>query len=300
MHYSAAHLMPFNITIPEIPISADSIFIYGYFLCVAMLAMVFPLSRYARHKKPSINTHRKGLVSTNALNIFDLLGLAIFFCIYAVFLLDYLTPAEVDEKGNPVQVHITPIILAVGIIVQLVPPMLVAVMIRARGVRIRDFLGLDWKHARYLWVITPGGVILAYMFLFFIEYHGYSGWLEEQFGSDAKLQETVKTYQEANAIAVRIMIAISAILIAPVAEEIVFRGYIYTTTKRFSGRLFATLLSSLLFGIVHFNITALIPLIFLAIVLALAYELSGSLWAPISIHALFNASQILFQEVKFH
>ena len=39
---------------------------------------------------------------------------------------------------------------------------------------------------------------------------------------------------------------------------------------------------------------------FLAIVLALAYELSGSLWAPISIHALFNASQILFQEVKFH
>jgi membrane protease YdiL (CAAX protease family) len=138
------------------------------------------------------------------------------------------------------------------------------------------------------------------MFLFFLEYHGYSGWLEEQFGSDAQLQETVKTYQEANAITVRIMIAISAILIAPIAEEIVFRGYIYTTTKRFSGRLFATLLSSLLFGVVHFNITALIPLIFLAIVLALAYELSGSLWAPISIHALFNASQILFQEVKFH
>jgi len=247
-----------------------------------------------------MNWHRKGLVSTDALNVFDLLGLAIFFCIYAVFLLDYLTPAAVDEKGNPIQVHITPIILAVGIIVQLVPPLLVAVMLRARGVRVRDFLGLDWKHARYLWVITPGGVILAYMFLFFLEYHGYSGWLEEQFGSDAQLQETVKTYQEANAITVRIMIAISAILIAPIAEEIVFRGYIYTTTKRFSGRLFATLLSSLLFGVVHFNITALIPLIFLAIVLALAYELSGSLWAPISIHALFNASQILFQEVKFH
>ena len=264
------HSMPFNITIPEIPMSSDSIFIYGYFLCVAMLAMVFPLRFYARQKTPSSNSHRNGLVSTDALNVFDLLGLAIFFSIYAVFLLDYLTPAAVDEKGNPLEISITPFILIVGIIVQLVPPMLVAVMLRARGINIRDFLGLNWKHARYLWVITPGGVIIAYMFLFFIEYHGYSNWLEDQFGSDAKLQETVKTYQEANAVTVRILIAISAILIAPIAEEIVFRGYIYTTTKRFSGRLFATLLSSLFFGVVHFNITALIPLIFLAIVLALA------------------------------
>ena len=163
-----------------------------------------------------------------------------------------------------------------------------------------QFLGLKWKHARYLWVITPAGVIIAYMFLFGIEYYGYSGWLEQYFGNDAKLQETVKTYQETSAVTVRIMIAISAILIAPIAEEIVFRGYIYTAVKRFSGRLFATVLSSLLFGVVHFNISALIPLVFLALILALAYELSGSIWAPISIHALFNASQLLVQEINFH
>ena len=36
------------------------------------------------------------------------------------------------------------------------------------------------------------------------------------------------------------------------------------------------------------------------LILALAYELSGSIWAPISIHALFNASQLLVQEINFH
>lgn len=285
----------------DIPITADSIFIYGYFLCLALMATVLPLSLYAHRKDPSLKWHKKGLVSTDDLNVFDLLGLSIFFSIYAVFLLDYVGPAEnLDENGNRVEVNITPLILAVGIIVQLVPPMLVAVLLRARGIGLTKFLGLNWKHARYLWVLTPAGVIIAYMFLFGIEYYGYSAWLEEHFGDDVKLQETVKTYQEANAVTIRIMIAISAIIVAPVAEEIVFRGYIYTTTKRFSSRFFATVLSSLLFAVVHFNITALIPLLFLAIILALSYELSGSLWAPISIHALFNASQIFFQEVKFH
>ena len=284
----------------NIPITADSIFIYGYFLCVALMATVLPFYLYARDKGPSLRPHQKGLVRTEALNAFDLLGLLIFFGIYAVFLLDYLSPAPLDSKGNPQEISITPWILAVGMVVQLVPPMLVAVMLASRGTSMSQFLGLKWKHARYLWVITPAGVIIAYMFLFGIEYYGYSGWLEQYFGNDAKLQETVKTYQETNAVTVRIMIAISAILIAPIAEEIVFRGYIYTAVKRFSGRLFATVLSSLLFGVVHFNISALIPLVFLALILALAYELSGSIWAPISIHALFNASQLLVQEINFH
>ena len=284
----------------DLPISADSIFIYGYFLCLVLMVTVLPASLYLRRKSPSIRWHQKGLVRTNEINVFDLLGLAIFFCIYAAFLLDYLNPPPLDSKGNPKEVNITPFILAIGMIVQLVPPMLVAVLLVSRGVSLPRFLGLKWKHAHYLWVVTPAGVVIAYLFLFCLELYGYSAWLEHYFGKDAKLQETVKTYQESNAVAIRVMIAISAIVVAPVAEEMVFRGYIYTATKRFSSRIFATILSSLFFGVVHFNVTALIPLVFLAIILALSYELSGSLWAPISIHALFNASQIFFQEVQFH
>ena len=282
------------------PITADSIFLYSYFLCVALMAIVIPLCFYARRKAPGLGRNQRGSVRTDALGIFDLAGLAVFFGIYAVFLKEYLDPPQLDESGNRLEVNITPLILAVGMVVQFVPPLVVAVLLSARGIDLGKFFGIRWKNVRYLWVIAPIGVIITYLFLFSIELWGYGVWLEERFADDNKLQQTVKTYQEASAVTVRIMIAISAIIIAPVAEEIVFRGYIYTATKRFSNRFFAAILSSLLFGVVHFNISAFIPLVFLALLLTIAYELSGSIWAPISIHALFNASTILFQEVKFH
>lgn len=282
------------------PITADSIFLYTYFLCLALMATVIPLCFYARRKAPGLGRSQRGNVRTDALSIFDLAGLAVFFGIYAVFLKEYLDPVELDESGNRLEVNITPLILAVGMVVQFVPPLVVAVLLSARGIDLGKFFGIRWKNVRYLWVIAPIGVIITYLFLFGIELWGYGVWLEEKFADDNKLQQTVKTYQEASAVTVRIMIAISAIIIAPVAEEIVFRGYIYTSTKRFSNRFFAAILSSLLFGVVHFNISAFIPLVFLALLLTIAYELSGSIWAPISIHALFNASTILFQEVKFH
>ena len=282
------------------PITADSIFLYTYFLCVALMAIVIPLCFYARRKAPGLGRNQRGNVRTDALSIFDLAGLAVFFGIYAVFLKEYLNPPQLDESGNRLEVKITPLILAVGMVVQFVPPLVVAVLLSARGIDLGKFFGIRWKNVRYLWVIAPIGVIITYLFLFGIELWGYGVWLEERFADDNKLQQTVKTYQEASAVTVRIMIAISAIIIAPVAEEIVFRGYIYTSTKRFSNRFFAAILSSLLFGVVHFNISAFIPLVFLALLLTIAYELSGSIWAPISIHALFNASTILFQEVKFH
>ena len=282
------------------PITADSIFLYSYFLCVALMAIVIPLCFYARRKAPGLGRNQRGSVRTDALGIFDLAGLAVFFGIYAVFLKEYLDPPQLDESGNRLEVNITPLILAVGMVVQFVPPLVVAVLLSARGIDLGKFFGIRWKNVRYLWVIAPIGVIITYLFLFSIELWGYGVWLEERFADDNKLQQTVKTYQEASAVTVRIMIAVSAIIIAPVAEEIVFRGYIYTATKRFSNRFFAAILSSLLFGVVHFNISAFIPLVFLALLLTIAYELSGSIWAPISIHALFNASTILFQEFKFH
>jgi membrane protease YdiL (CAAX protease family) len=48
--------------------------------------------------------------------------------------------------------------------------------------------------------------------------------------------------------------------------------------------------------VVHYNINALIPLFFLAIVLTIAYELTGSIWAPIIIHALVNANTLIMIE----
>lgn len=282
------------------PFNTDSIFAYAFLLCVVLTLCAFALFAIIRKAMPSLQGHRIGKVKTDSLDHIDLLGLGLFFGIYAYFLKEYLDPPTLDENGNPAEITITPAILFVGYIVQLVPPLLVLVLLVFREINPLSFFGLLWKNARYVIVIAPAGVIATYIFLFGLEIGGFYSWLNDHFGDQAKLQQTVKTYQEANAVTIRIMIAISVIVIAPIAEEIVFRGYIYTATKRFSNGFTAALLSSLLFGVVHFNIAALVPLIFLALILALAYELTGSIWAPISIHAMFNATTILFQEINFH
>jgi uncharacterized protein len=74
--------------------------------------------------------------------------------------------------------------------------------------------------------------------------------------------------------------------LAPVAEEIVFRGLIFGYLRRW-GLPAALLISTALFAAVHLPTLPLTQIIG-GIVFALAYEAGGSLIAPIAIHMLGN------------
>ncbi|MDD5201393.1 MAG: CPBP family intramembrane metalloprotease, partial [Terrimicrobiaceae bacterium] len=84
-----------------------------------------------------------------------------------------------------------------------------------------------------------------------------------------------------------------AVIAAPLTEEFVFRGYLYGVLKKHFGPLAAMLASALLFAAVHQNLPAIPALAALAIGLTLAYELTGSLWAPVVMHALFNSISVV-------
>jgi uncharacterized protein len=62
---------------------------------------------------------------------------------------------------------------------------------------------------------------------------------------------------------------------APVAEELVFRGYLYSAAKRFLGGIPSLVLTGSIFVAVHANIPSLLPLFLLACCLTLAYETTG-------------------------
>ncbi len=282
------------------PTSSDTVFLSSYLLCITMLVVALPVYGWLRKKTPGSDWHRHGNVSTAPIEYIDLLGLALFLGLYALFLKEHLKPPKLDENGNPATLTLTLPFLLAQCVIQMVPPLLVAALFAFRPVSLVDFFGMRWKNARHLAVIAPAGVLAAYVFISGLEMLGFGTWIANHFGDDARLQQTVKIYQQTDSATIRATLAFSVIVVAPFAEELVFRGYIYTVTKRFSGRFFAALFSSLLFGVIHFNIMALVPLTFLAIVLAISYELTGSIWAPISIHTLFNATTIYFQEVTFH
>ncbi len=83
-------------------------------------------------------------------------------------------------------------------------------------------------------------------------------------------------------------LAAATVLAAPLVEEIVFRGLVYTRLCRGMHRFFAALISAIVFGLVHGTLLHLFYTIPMGLILCLFYEKYRSLWAPILLHMSFN------------
>jgi len=122
-------------------------------------------------------------------------------------------------------------------------------------------------------------------------------------GQDSQIQqhEELKSIALHSQISVRILIIVTAVVVAPVFEEVLFRGLFQTSFRSFTRRPWLSILmSSGLFATVHLDFTAVHwniehwPALFvLAMCMGYSYEKSGSLFRPIFIHSLFNTIAII-------
>ena len=88
------------------------------------------------------------------------------------------------------------------------------------------------------------------------------------------------------------VILVAFLLVAPVAEEIFFRGVAYNAWERERGAWVAVVGSAALFAAIHSSLFALVPIFALGVILALLYRRTGSLAANIALHAGFNAISV--------
>lgn len=109
-----------------------------------------------------------------------------------------------------------------------------------------------------------------------------------------KVQDLVKFFEDNSDPAIRWWMVLAAVIIAPVVEELVFRGLIYRVLKRQCGRVASLLFTSVLFALVHGHLPSVVPLTVLACCLTIGLELSGTLMVPMLMHAIFNATTLLF------
>ena len=93
---------------------------------------------------------------------------------------------------------------------------------------------------------------------------------------------------------------ISIIVVAPLIEEVLFRGLLQRYIKKCLGIKAALLLSSFFFAIMHFqlaqgigNIPLLISLFIFALYLGFLYEKKKSLVASIALHFIFNLVSVV-------
>ena len=78
-------------------------------------------------------------------------------------------------------------------------------------------------------------------------------------------------------------------MIAPIAEEIAFRGFFARRFKPFTGIALATVISAVMFGVLHMNINQFSYALVLGIVFALVDYAANSIWPSIMIHMIINS-----------
>jgi membrane protease YdiL (CAAX protease family) len=136
---------------------------------------------------------------------------------------------------------------------------------------------------------------------------------EQIWGQDYQMQQhqELELITEHSQLALRIVIVIVAVIVAPLLEELLFRGLVQTTlvshisyvVRRASndepwtirsgwGVWLAIAISSGLFAMMHANPGHWPALFVLSVCLGYAYEKSGSLFRPIFIHSFFNTISI--------
>ncbi len=81
-------------------------------------------------------------------------------------------------------------------------------------------------------------------------------------------------------------------VVAPICEEVFFRGYVFTAFSRRRGIPWAFVTSSLLFALAHLNLQALVPILVVGVTFCFVYWRSGSLVPSIIAHAMNNALAI--------
>lgn len=91
----------------------------------------------------------------------------------------------------------------------------------------------------------------------------------------------------------KFQLVIISIIIAPIVEELIFRGVVLPVCMHGLPVMPAACLVSLLFATMHFHVASFVPLFAVGLAFSLAYIYSGSLVVPITMHALFNGLNIL-------
>lgn len=89
---------------------------------------------------------------------------------------------------------------------------------------------------------------------------------------------------------------VTLIVLAPIAEEVLFRGYLYGKLKKAIPTWVAILITSLLFGLAHMAWNVGVDTFALSIILCLLREVTGGIWASILLHMTKNgiAFYVLF------
>ena len=238
-----------------------------------------------RHLRPEVSWNHEGAVLSRPYGAPDLLVLAGVGLLFIVS----MQPQGADGGGDKA-INDNTLIIAMLFHLTVCAGLLLY-LFQVRGLNPAELFGLQHLHWRSL-VVTVGVFTMIILISVNMVSAISTTWLQN-FWPVLEPQETVKAFQQSDGIGFKILVIFMAVVIAPLAEEILFRGFVYGVLKRYTDAPFAALSSSLMFAIIHLHVGSLLPLWMLAVIFCLAYEITGCLLVPMMLHATFNAVSII-------
>lgn len=114
------------------------------------------------------------------------------------------------------------------------------------------------------------------------------GFVIKQFQPDLPPQYYEEVLRSAGNLAVVLMIIFAGAVLAPLSEELFYRGMVYPVFRGQLGPVWGAILAGLVFGAVHGDVWRAIPLAVGGAILCYFYEKTDSILVPALAHGLWN------------
>ncbi len=155
---------------------------------------------------------------------------------------------------------------------------------------IKNFFGFtmpkSWKYFLFAWIGAYCIFIMYGLIIFLLEYFG----LEI---SSLTEQQNLPLSKEDNVYLLIIMI-LSVSILAPITEEILFRGYMLQSLLTHFSIQVSSIISAIFFSIFHLQLSVLIPFMLVGWLFSIIRIKSESIWPSVFAHASVNSISIFF------
>lgn len=152
-----------------------------------------------------------------------------------------------------------------------------------RGINIREYVKLDLK----IWFVVLGGLMGFVVFLYNV---AVTTSLVTVFGVSVAVQEASRIVSEISSTPQGLLLLVVTLSLAGVCEEFTFRGFLQTSLKKKYPFWVVLLISSIAFGILHFDpqLVYTLSAFMTGLLLGYLYNRWNSIVVPIVAHASMN------------
>ena len=154
----------------------------------------------------------------------------------------------------------------------------------------REISGLETTRWPRQLLLVIGALAAALPAMFVLKF--FSELVLKKFGWPVEDQRAIEILLNAKTLGMKIYLGFFAVVLAPLAEEFIFRGLIFSGLKKIGWPKCAWLVTSILFAAIHASAPIFLPLFVFALALTWLYEKTEGLLATVLAHSAFNAANL--------